>query len=119
MAITILIVDDDPLLCRLFATSLANNGYTVHTVQSGAVAIQILQNADIDLIVMDVMMADMDGIDTVSQIRLTWNAPIIMLSARTDGISKLLSLNAGATTYLFKPITPERLVKHIEETLNK
>lgn len=114
---TILLVDDDPMLCQLFATSLLRHDYQVESVYSGIDALKYCNANPVDLIVLDVMMSGMDGLDVVATIRLTSDIPIILLSARTDSGSRMRGINAGANEYLFKPITPDDLLACIRKLL--
>ncbi len=116
----VLIVDDDPLLCKLFATALEKHGYTAYIAYSGPGALEFLDSQPVDLIVLDIMMADMDGIDVISHIRRNpayLRLPVVVLSARADLASKQRGLVAGATDYLIKPISPDDLLVYIRRLL--
>ncbi len=117
MAKTILLVDDDPMLCQLFSTALARHGYQVDSAYSGIDALRRFNNHPADLIVLDVMMAGMSGLEVTSTIRLSSDVPIILLSARTDPGSRMRGINAGANEYLSKPVTPDALVKCVQAYL--
>lgn len=120
MGSSILIVDDDPLICKLFTTALNKSGYRAQAVMSGRAAIEHLQSETIDLLVLDIMMADMDGISVIQHLRQQQgyeNLPILVLSARVDEASMRRGIAAGATQYLTKPITPAALVRRIQEVL--
>ncbi|NPV67203.1 MAG: response regulator [Anaerolineae bacterium] len=117
MSREILVVDDDPLLCRLFATTLEKHGYTAHIAYSGPSALEFLKAQPVDLVVLDIMMADMDGVDVIAQIRRNpayLRLPIVVLSARADFASRQRGLIAGATDYLVKPITPDDLLIYLQ-----
>lgn len=117
---TILIVDDDPLLCRLFTTALENRGYAAHAVYSGHDALTFIEQNQVDALVLDIMMADMDGIAVLNTLRampIYQDLPIIVLSARADAASKHRGMVAGATAYLYKPITPDALAEHLVAAL--
>lgn len=116
MSREILIVDDDLLLCKLFSTTLEKHGYTAHVAYSGPDALEFLSTRPVDLVVLDIMMADMDGIDVIAQIRRNpayLRLPIVVLSARADFASRQRGLIAGATDYLIKPIIPDDLLAYI------
>ena len=116
----VLIVDDDPLVGRLFGMGLGQQGYEVEAALSGPAALEYLESHPVDVLVLDVMMADMDGLDVVGAIRgnpALKQLPIIILSARADDSSKRRGINAGADVYLFKPITPENLATVIRKVL--
>lgn len=118
MVKTILLVDDDPMLCQLFATALIRHGYRVESAYSGIDALKLFNDNPVDLIVLDVMMAGMSGLDVLATIRLASDVPIVLLSARTDSVSRLRGINAGANEYLAKPITPDALVKCVQAFLD-
>ena len=117
LARKILLVDDDPMLCQLFATALVRYGFDVESTYSGVDALEYFNDHEVDLIVLDFMMAGLDGADVVSTIRLTSKVPILILSARTDSVTKLRGISAGANDYLFKPITPDVLIARIRAIL--
>ncbi|MBN1966244.1 MAG: response regulator transcription factor [Anaerolineae bacterium] len=120
MRARILLVDDDPLVGKLFCTALHQQGFDPYAVQSGTDALAYLDEHEVDLVILDVMMADMSGISVVEQIRARPalnDLPIIVLSARVDTESRLRGLQAGANEYLLKPITPADLVEHIRSQL--
>lgn len=117
MAKTILLVDDDPMLCQLFATALARHGYQIDSVYSGVDALMYFNDHPVDLIVLDVMMAGMSGLEVLSTIRLSSDVPIILLSARADSGSRLRGMTAGANEYLSKPVTLDALVKCVRTYL--
>ena len=116
----VLIVDDDPLIGRLFGMGLGQFGFEAESAQSGPAALDYLAAHPVDVLVLDVMMAEMDGLDVIGAIRRNpalEHLPIILLSARADDSSKRRGLSAGANVYLFKPITPEALADVIREVL--
>jgi DNA-binding response OmpR family regulator len=119
---TILLVDDDPLLCKLFETALRKAGFEAYYVFSGKAALNFLSERSADLIVLDMMMADLDGASTIEQIRdmAPYQAtPVIMLTARVDLESKKRGMVAGASSYLSKPITPNQLLEQIKLALGE
>lgn len=121
MAHRVLIVDDDPLVGRLFGMGLSQHGFEADSVLSGLAALEYLDATPVDVLVLDVMMADMDGLDVIGAIRgnpALQHLPVILLSARADDRSRRRGINAGANVYLFKPITPEKLADVIREVLS-
>jgi DNA-binding response OmpR family regulator len=117
---TILVVDDDPMIGTLFTTFLTRRGYETVSVESGLDALGFLQNSDVDLAIIDYMMADMNGVDLVIHLRTRpccSMLPIIMLSARVDEESKAHGMAAGVNVYLSKPITPDELLTQIRALL--
>lgn len=116
----VLIVDDDPLVGKLFGMGLLQQGFQAESVLSGPAALDYLEATPVDVLVLDIMMADMDGLDVIGAIRRNarlHQLPVILLSARADESSRRKGLNAGANVYLFKPITPEKLADVIRNVL--
>jgi len=121
MAGRILIVDDDPLLCSLLRMALNREGFETHEVFSGAAALEYLSGTLVDLILLDVMMADFNGFDVLRMIKADprlEQVPVILLTARGDGTSLQTGLGIGAVEYLIKPITPDVLVKRVRAVLD-
>jgi DNA-binding response OmpR family regulator len=120
MAERILIVDDDPLLCNLLHMALGRAGFQTVEVYSGDAALDYLSEQPVDLILLDVMMADVNGFDTLRRLRATPDLraiPVIFLTARVDAISQKTGMDIGAVQYLTKPITPEALIERIRAVL--
>jgi DNA-binding response OmpR family regulator len=120
MAERILIVDDDPLLCNLLRMALTREGFETHEVFSGNDALDFLADQMVDLILLDVMMADFNGFDVLRHLRANPDfslIPVIFLTARVDAISQKTGLDIGAVEYLTKPITPDLLVERVRSVL--
>jgi two-component system, OmpR family, alkaline phosphatase synthesis response regulator PhoP len=120
MAERILIVDDDPLLCNLLKMALNRHGYQTYEVYSGRDALQYLEQTPVDLILLDVMMADFNGFDVLRHLKANpefEKIPVIFLTARVDAISQKTGMDIGAVGYLTKPITPDVLIERVQETL--
>lgn len=116
----ILVVDDDPLLCSLLEMALGREGYQTHVVYSGRAALDALANESFDLILLDIMMADLNGFDVIRQLQASPESaaiPVIFLTARVDAISQRVGMDAGAVEYLTKPITPDDLIARVRATL--
>ena len=121
MAGRILIVDDDPLLCSLLRMALNREGFETHEVFSGKAALEYLSGALVDLVLLDVMMADFNGFDVLRMIKADprlERVPVILLTARGDGTSQQTGFVIGAVEYLIKPITPDVLVKRVRAVLD-
>ena len=99
----ILVVDDEDLLVKGIRFNLQNDGYEVVTGSNGLEAIELAKNKKPDLIVLDVMMPQMDGLNACAKIREFSDVPIIMLTAKTDDMDKLMGFDQGADDYLTKP----------------
>ena len=115
----ILVVDDEELLVKGIRFNLQNEGYEVLTGSNGLEAVQIAQTKQPDLIVLDVMMPEMDGLTACSKIREFSNIPIIMLKAKTDDMDKLIGFDHGADDYLTKPFNILELKARIRALLRR
>lgn len=115
----ILLVDDDIELTELLAELLSLEGFQIHTVHNGKAALEELENATYDLILLDVMMPQLNGIETLKQLRHKYALPVLMLSARDDEIDRVLGLELGADDYLPKPFNDRELVARIKAILRR
>ncbi|MDH2923892.1 two-component system response regulator CpxR [Nicoletella semolina] len=115
----ILLVDDDIELTELLAELLSLEGFDVHTVHNGEEALNELEHQSYDLILLDVMMPVLNGIETLKQVRKKYCTPILMLSARDDEIDRILGLELGADDYLPKPFNDRELVARIKAILRR
>ena len=115
----ILVVDDEELLVKGIRFNLQNDGYQVITANTGLEALQQAQNQNPDLIVLDVMMPEMDGLTACSKIREFSNVPIILLTAKTDDMDKLMGFDCGADDYLTKPFNILELKARIRALLRR
>lgn len=115
----ILLVDDDIELTELLAELLSLEGFNVHTVHNGQEALNELESQHYDLILLDVMMPVLNGIETLKQVRQKYVLPVLMLSARDDEIDRVLGLELGADDYLPKPFNDRELVARIKAILRR
>jgi DNA-binding response OmpR family regulator len=113
----ILVVDDDRSSTTMLRFLLEGDGYTVTTAESAERALESLDHTTYDLLLLDVVMPDMDGLDLCRRIRATSQVPILFLSVRSDISDKLLGLRAGADDYLAKPFDPDELLARIRALL--
>ncbi|MCK9357483.1 MAG: response regulator, partial [Dehalococcoidia bacterium] len=109
MAHKVLVVDDDPNTVRLVKVYLQKEGHTVFTASNGVEALEVARTKRPDLIVLDVMMPGMDGIEVCETLRQESDVAVIMLTARTTDEDKLKGLNIGADDYVTKPFSPGEL----------
>ncbi|MCY9656934.1 response regulator transcription factor [Paenibacillus chondroitinus] len=116
---TILLVDDEKEIIDMLAIYLRNEGYQLLRASDGAEALQVLQKEEIDLIVLDIMMPKMDGIEACLKIREQKNMPIIMLSAKSQDMDKIWGLSSGADEYMSKPFNPLELIARIKSQLRR
>ena len=115
----ILIVDDEKEIRDLIEIYLKNEGYITLTAKTGLEAMQMVEEHDIQLIILDVMMPVVNGIDACIKIREQHNLPIIMLSAKVEDIDKILGLSVGADDYLTKPFNPLELIARVKAQLRR
>lgn len=116
---TILIVDDEKEIRDLVEIYLKSEGYITVKACNGEEALDVIRDKDIDLVILDVMMPKLNGIDTCLKIREEREMPIIMLSAKSEDIDKILGLNMGADDYLTKPFNPLELVARVKSQLRR
>ena len=115
----ILVVDDEALLVKGIRFNLQNEGYEVITGSDGLDAVRLVQEQSPDLIVLDVMMPNMDGMTACEKIREFSNIPIILLTAKTDDMDKLMGFEYGADDYLTKPFNILELKARIRALLRR
>ena len=115
----ILVVDDEELLVKGIRFNLQNEGYDVFTGSNGLEAVNIAQTQKPDLIILDVMMPEMDGLSACSKIREFSNVPIILLTAKVEDMDKLMGFEHGADDYLTKPFNILELKARIRALLRR
>ena len=115
----ILVVDDEALLVKGIRFNLQNDGYEVVTGSNGLEAITLAQDPDVNLIILDVMMPEMDGLTACSRIRQFSNVPIILLTAKVEDMDKLMGFEHGADDYLTKPFNILELKARIRALLRR
>ena len=115
----ILVVDDEALLVKGIRFNLQNDGYEVVTGCDGLEAVELARDPGVDLVILDVMMPRMDGLTACSKIREFSNVPIIMLTAKTEDMDKLLGFDQGADDYLTKPFNILELKARVRALLRR
>lgn len=115
----ILVCDDDKEIVRAIGIYLKNEGYRVLEAYDGIEALDILRKEEIHLIIMDIMMPRMDGMQVTVRIREEKNIPIIMLSAKSEDYDKIGGLGAGADDYVTKPFNPMELIARVKSQLRR
>ena len=116
---TILVVDDESKILRLARDYLEHAGFTVLTADTGKAALAMVRSAKPNLVVLDLGLPDMDGLDVTRAMRKESNMPIIMLTARGEETDKLVGLELGADDYLTKPFSPKELVARVRAVLRR
>jgi DNA-binding response OmpR family regulator len=119
MSETILIVDDEQRIIDLAQMYLEQEGYHVTSATDGAIAYQQILTTEPGLIVLDLMLPGMDGLEICRRVRAESDVPIIMLTARSDDIDKIVGLELGADDYLTKPFNPRELVARVKAILRR
>jgi DNA-binding response OmpR family regulator len=118
----ILVVDDEPVLVETIAYNLEQAGYQVTTAADGASALAIARREPLDLVILDIMLPEMDGLEVCRQLRregLTATTPIMMLTARGDEIDKVVGLEVGADDYVTKPFGRRELLARVRALLRR
>jgi two-component system KDP operon response regulator KdpE len=115
----ILVADDDAPILRLVRTKLQTDGYRVLTATNGQEALDLFESDQPDLVILDIMMPVMDGLETLRHIRAQAQTPIILLTARTAGRDKVRSLDMGADDYVTKPFDPDELSARVAAILRR
>jgi len=116
---TILVVDDEPRIVQLVRDYLEHGGFTVLTAQDGPAALRTARTGRPDLVVLDLGLPGLDGLDVARSLRRDGEVPIIMLTARTEESDKLVGLELGADDYLTKPFSPKELVARVRAVLRR
>ena len=115
----IIVVDDEKEIRNLIEIYLKNEGYEVTKASDGEEALEILEKEDIDLIILDIMMPKMDGIEVCKRVRENLNIPILMLSAKSEDMDKIQGLMTGADDYITKPFNPLELIVRVKAILRR
>lgn len=115
----ILIVEDEIDIRNLIEETMQKKGYVTFTAGDGYEALKILEDKEVDIIVSDIMMPHLDGLNLVREIRKTSNVPVILLSARNDDVDKIWGLGIGADDYVVKPVNINELAARIEAQLRR
>jgi DNA-binding response OmpR family regulator len=116
---TVLVVDDEPKIVQLARDYLEHAGFAVVTAADGRAALDEVRRRRPDLVVLDLGLPQLDGLDVTRSIRGDSNLPIIMLTARDDEVDKLVGLELGADDYLTKPFSPRELVARVKAVLRR
>jgi len=115
----VLVADDDAPILRLVRTKLQADGYGVVTAVNGAEAVELVERERPDVVVLDIMMPVMDGLEAMQRIREGSNVPIILLTARSGPTDKIRGLDSGADDYVTKPFNPDELAARVAAILRR
>jgi DNA-binding response OmpR family regulator len=116
---TVLVVEDEASIASFVAAYLKNAGYAVRTTASGAEALKLVASEKPALVVLDLMLPDMDGVEVCRRIRQTTDMPVLMLTARDEDVDKIIGLEVGADDYMTKPFNPRELVARVRAILRR
>jgi two-component system KDP operon response regulator KdpE len=113
----ILVVDDEPQITRVLRTSLTGSGYEVRSAEDGHAGLRLAQEWQPDLIITDISMPNMDGIELCRNLRAEFQVPIIVLSVKGEERTKIAALDAGADDYVTKPVGMDELLARVRRNL--
>ena len=115
----ILVIDDEEKILNLVTSYLEKENYDLTTAQDGISGLKLAQELNPDIIVLDIMLPGMDGIELLSQLRRESNVYVIMLTAKTEETDKIVGLSVGADDYVTKPFSPRELTARIKAALRR
>ncbi len=115
----ILVIDDEPRIVQVVRLYLEKDGYQVLTAGDGKRALELAQKEKPDLIILDLMLPEIDGLEVCRQLRRGSDVPIIMLTARSEDADKLIGLELGADDYVTKPFSPREVVARVKTVLRR
>ena len=116
---TVLIVDDEKDIRTALKIYLKPEGYTLLEAETGRQALEILQKESVDLVLLDIMMPVMDGMETISRLREFSNVSVILLTAKSEDTDKVMGLNVGADDYVTKPFNPAEVIARVRSQLRR
>ena len=115
----ILVVDDEPMVREVVVAYLAREGYAVSEADTGKSALNRIAEIDPDLVILDVMLPEVDGLSVLTEVRKKGDTPVILLTARTEEPDRVLGLELGADDYVVKPFSPRELVARVRSVLRR
>ena len=116
---SVLIIEDEENISEAIQYNLRQNGYQVLAAEDGLKGLGIIENQQVDLLILDIMLPGMDGLDVCKEIRKTSNMPIIMLTAKIEEYNKVVGLELGADDYVTKPFSMSELLARIKSLLRR
>jgi DNA-binding response OmpR family regulator len=116
---TVLVVEDESSIASFVAAYLKNAGYAVRTTASGQEALRLVDEEKPALVVLDLMLPDIDGVEVCKRIRQKGDLPVLMLTARDEDVDKIIGLEVGADDYMTKPFNPRELVARVKAILRR
>ncbi|MDZ3953401.1 response regulator transcription factor [Bacillus thuringiensis] len=119
MQTNILIVDDEKEIVQVISLYLQNEGFNIYSASNGLEGLELIQKETINLIILDIMMPEMDGLEVCKKIRIFSSIPILMLSAKAEDLDKIMGLMTGADDYMIKPFNPLELIARVKALLRR
>ncbi len=119
MSNTVLIIEDDPKIVNLLRLYLERDGFAVTDAADGAAGLDAVDRLRPDLVILDLMLPQVDGIEVCRRIRAASELPVLMLTARVDEVDRLLGLSIGADDYVTKPFSPREVVARVRTILRR
>lgn len=116
---TILLIDDDEIICKVVTLYLQKEDFDIKVAQDGQTGLNLFSQVNPDLVLLDIMMPGMDGIEVIKQLRRESKTPVIMLTAKGDTFDKVLALELGADDYIVKPFEPKELIARIKAVIRR
>ncbi|MBQ8923387.1 MAG: response regulator transcription factor [Lachnospiraceae bacterium] len=116
---SILVCDDEKDIVEALTIYLESEGYNIYKAYNGVQAVEMVENNDIQLVLLDIMMPEMDGITAMNMIRKKSNLPIILLTAKGEDTDKVLGLSVGADDYITKPFNPVEVIARVKAQLRR
>jgi two-component system OmpR family response regulator len=116
---TILVVDDDPHIRQLLVFALAKAGYQTREAENGAIALEMVATDSPDLMILDITMPTMDGLEVCRRVRAQSNLPILFLSSRDDEVDRIVGIELGGDDYVVKPFSPREVVARVGGILRR
>jgi DNA-binding response OmpR family regulator len=117
--VTVLVVDDERPLVELVSSYLRREGYEVHVAYDGEQALELFDRVGPDVLILDLMLPRIDGLEVARRVRATSDAYMVMLTARTEEVDRVVGLQLGADDYLTKPFSPRELMARIQAMLRR
>ena len=119
MSARIALVDDDQNILLSLSAALSDEGYTINTYCDGAEALKALERQPVNLVVLDIKMPRMDGLELLTKLRLKSSLPVILLTSRDDEIDEIMGLRMGADDYIKKPFSQRLLMERVRAVLRR
>lgn len=115
----VLLVDDEPKILEVLETYFADEGFIVHKAFDGATAVELVKQQPLDVIVLDLKLPDMSGIDVFHAVRSSGETPVLMLTSRSAEVDRIIGLELGADDYITKPFSPREVVARVKTVLRR